>query len=82
MSDEFDKYGMKAWAWRLKAKEEAGIKLGKAQRDCWREALKTELAQVAQAQPATSTDDSLDEAKYRAAMKVADYVRERHEVAA
>ena len=36
--------GPKDWAWRLKAREEEGATLSKAQRDMWREALRDELA--------------------------------------
>lgn len=33
----------KGWAWRLKAREESGERLTKAQRDMWRAALRVEL---------------------------------------
>lgn len=36
-------HGPKAWAWDLKASEEAGRKLGAVQRRFWREALQHEL---------------------------------------
>lgn len=65
----------KAWAWRLKEREESGAQLNSTQRAMWRDALKGELTQADQAQPGTS--DDLDEAKYRSAQRVADYVRER-----
>lgn len=39
--------GPKAWAWRLKARDFAGDRLTKFQRDAWREALKGELADAA-----------------------------------
>lgn len=35
----------KGWAWRLKAREESGERLTKAQRDMWRGALQAELQQ-------------------------------------
>ena len=38
-----DGIGPKDWAWRLKAREESGERLTKAQRDMWREALKDDL---------------------------------------
>jgi len=34
----------KAWAWRLRAREAAGDRLTKAQRDMWRSALRVEMA--------------------------------------
>lgn len=36
-------HGPKAWAWRLKAREEQGDKLGFYQRHAWRDALRAEL---------------------------------------
>jgi hypothetical protein len=36
-------HGPKAWAWRLKAREEQGDRLGPYQRRAWREALQAEL---------------------------------------
>jgi hypothetical protein len=40
-------FDFKAWAWRLKAREESGEKLSKAQRDMWRAALGVEAPAVA-----------------------------------
>lgn len=39
-----DPQGPKAWAWRMRARELAGERLTLFQRQCWREALRAELA--------------------------------------
>ena len=38
-----ERHDPKGWAWRLKAREESGERLTKAQRDMWRAALRVEL---------------------------------------
>lgn len=49
------RYGAKAWAWALKAREEAGERLTLAQQSAWRDALRPELAPRYDDEPAPST---------------------------